>query len=175
MSAAPAGAHGGEDIHTCDWSATAAEHIATGDGKGCVRVFDTRSLASAAPLFSAPPDAHAGEAVSTVGWSPTARGAFASAAADGCVCVWSPFAASLDNHNTNGSGADDPLLLRHVGHGDTPVVDLHWHPSEPWVIVSTDEVGGLQAWRVSDLLTRPEGEVIAELEARRAAAGAKQE
>ncbi|XXG48300.1 hypothetical protein AAC387_Pa02g2792 [Persea americana] len=50
------------------------------------------------------------------------------------------------------------------------VVDFHWNASDPWTIVSaSDDLGGtggggtLQIWRMSDLIYRPEEEVLAEL------------
>ncbi len=53
------------------------------------------------------------------------------------------------------------------------VVDFQWNPHDPWTIMSVSDEsqmeggGTLQLWRVSDLLHRPEEEVLAELEANR--------
>ncbi len=54
------------------------------------------------------------------------------------------------------------------------VVDFHWNPAEPFTLMSVaddsalDKGGGtLQLWRISDLVTRPEEEVLAELEPHR--------
>ena len=54
------------------------------------------------------------------------------------------------------------------------VVDFHWNPAEPFTLMSVaddsalDKGGGtLQLWRISDLITRPEEEVLAELEPHR--------
>ena len=54
------------------------------------------------------------------------------------------------------------------------VVDFHWNPAEPFTLMSVAdesslEKGGgtLQLWRISDLITRPEEEVLAELEPHR--------
>uniref|UniRef100_A0A803P2V2 Histone-binding protein RBBP4-like N-terminal domain-containing protein n=1 Tax=Cannabis sativa TaxID=3483 RepID=A0A803P2V2_CANSA len=62
------------------------------------------------------------------------------------------------------------LFFQHAGHRDK-IVDFHWNASDPWTIVSVsddcDTTGGggtLQIWRMSDLLYRPEEEVLAELE-----------
>ena len=51
------------------------------------------------------------------------------------------------------------------------VVDFQWNPSDPWTLLSvSDDVavngGGssLQLWRVSDLIYRPEQEVLEELQ-----------
>ncbi len=55
------------------------------------------------------------------------------------------------------------------------VVDFHWNPHDPWTIMSVSDEsqleggGTLQLWRVSDLIHRPEEEVLAELEAHRCA------
>lgn len=49
-------------------------------------------------------------------------------------------------------------------------MDLQWDPSDPWTLMSvSDDVregggGTLQLWRVSDLIYRPDEEVLAELE-----------
>jgi len=56
-----------------------------------------------------------------------------------------------------------PLLLEQV-------VDFQWNPADAWTLLSVaDEAGEggggtLQLWRVSDLVFRPEDEVVAELE-----------
>ena len=54
------------------------------------------------------------------------------------------------------------------------MVDFHWNPAEPFTLMSVaddsalDKGGGtLQLWRISDLVTRPEEEVLAELEPHR--------
>lgn len=51
------------------------------------------------------------------------------------------------------------------------MVDFQWNPADPWTLLSVsddvgDQTGGgtLQLWRVSDLITRPEEEVLAELD-----------
>ncbi len=56
------------------------------------------------------------------------------------------------------------------------VVDFHWNPAEPFTLMSVaddsalDKGGGtLQLWRISDLITRPEEEVLVELEPHRRA------
>ena len=61
------------------------------------------------------------------------------------------------------------MLFQHAGHRG-PVVDFQWNPADPWTFFSVaDEAGEggggtLQLWRVSDLIYRPEDEVLAELE-----------
>jgi histone-binding protein RBBP4 len=50
------------------------------------------------------------------------------------------------------------------------VVDFQWNPADPWTFFSVaDEAGEggggtLQLWRLSDLVYRPEDEVLGELE-----------
>ncbi|KAI3979472.1 hypothetical protein MKX01_001664, partial [Papaver californicum] len=51
------------------------------------------------------------------------------------------------------------------------VVDFHWNTTDPWTIVSVSDDcessgggGTLQIWRMSDLIYRPEEEVLEELE-----------
>ena len=54
------------------------------------------------------------------------------------------------------------------------MVDFHWNPAEPFTLMSVADESGLekgggtlQLWRISDLITRPEEEVLAELEPHR--------
>lgn len=61
------------------------------------------------------------------------------------------------------------LLLTHAR--SRQVVDFQWNPALPWTLMSVsddaeDATGGgtLQLWRVSDLLTRPEEQALAELD-----------
>jgi histone-binding protein RBBP4 len=50
------------------------------------------------------------------------------------------------------------------------VVDFQWNPHDPWTMMSvSDDVGEggggtLQLWRLSDLVYRPDEEVLQELE-----------
>ena len=53
------------------------------------------------------------------------------------------------------------------------VVDFQWNPHDPWTLMSVSDEsqmeggGTLQLWRISDLIHRPEEEVLAEMEANR--------
>ncbi|CAK9144126.1 unnamed protein product [Ilex paraguariensis] len=74
------------------------------------------------------------------------------------------------NESRTRSPSDPPgLFFKHAGHRDK-VVDFHWNASDPWTIVSVSDDGEtsggggtLQIWRMTDLLYRPEEEVLAEL------------
>lgn len=51
------------------------------------------------------------------------------------------------------------------------MVDFQWNPNDPWTMLSvSDDVssgnggGSLQMWRISDLIYRPEHEVLQELQ-----------
>jgi hypothetical protein len=58
------------------------------------------------------------------------------------------------------------------------VVDFQWNPEDTWTLASVSDNDGenatLQVWRPSDLLLRPQEEVLAEMEAHRWAAAARQ-
>lgn len=53
------------------------------------------------------------------------------------------------------------------------MVDFQWNPHDPWMLMSVSDEsqmeggGTLQLWRISDLIYRPEEEVLAEMEANR--------
>ncbi|KAJ8426224.1 hypothetical protein Cgig2_003849 [Carnegiea gigantea] len=84
-----------------------------------------------------------------------------------------PFGADVGKKRERGLRAPNAppgLFFQHAGHRDK-VVDFHWNAYDPWTIVSVsddcDSSGGggtLQIWRMSDLIYRPEEEVLAELE-----------
>lgn len=63
------------------------------------------------------------------------------------------------------------MILR--GRVAVQVVDFQWNPHDPWTLMSVSDEsqmeggGTLQLWRISDLIYRPEEEVLAEMEANR--------
>ena len=67
-------------------------------------------------------------------------------------------------------------LRRHGQGGPAQVVDFQWHPEEPYTMmsVSEEDAGGtLQLWRICDLVTKPEKDVLAELDKHRRGACAR--
>ena len=143
-----------------------------------MRLYDRRRASSNAAAASALVHTFAGHsaAVNVVEWCPDRGGVFASASEDGMVNVWDtaridPAAAVAKK------GASPELMFQHAGHAGCSVVDFNWSPAVPWTCVSVcekQEGGGMiQLWRMSDLLYRPEAEVLAELEKHRASIVAK--
>jgi histone-binding protein RBBP4 len=105
-------------------------------------------------------------AVLCVQWSPDKASVFGSSAEDGFLNVWDHEKVG----NKKNPNAPAGLFFQHAGHRDK-IVDFHWNSSDPWTIVSVSDdgesTGGggtLQIWRMSDLIYRPEDEVLAELE-----------
>ncbi|KAF8093568.1 hypothetical protein N665_0383s0192 [Sinapis alba] len=101
-------------------------------------------------------------------WSPDKASVFGSSAEDGLLNIWDYDRVSKmsDRAAKNPAG----LFFQHAGHRDK-VVDFHWNAADPWTIVSVSDdcettAGGgtLQIWRMSDLIYRPEEEVLTELE-----------
>ena len=85
---------------------------------------------------------------------------------------------TVGQHGRNASDSASTARCAHVGvtpaGNGAQVVDFHWNPAEPFTLMSVaddsalDKGGGtLQLWRISDLITRPEEEVLAELEPHR--------
>lgn len=170
-----ADAHGTHDLHTVDWSGLRDDLLATGAADGTLKIWDRRKLGPKdTALFTF--DLHT-EALMHVEWCPHRPGVLASCGEDQVVYVW-----DLDQQRRpagepeakRAKGAYPPqLLLTHAGHRAS-VVDFHWNPAEPFTLMSVAdesslEKGGgtLQLWRISDLITRTEEEVLAELEPHR--------
>jgi len=163
-------AHGERDVHCCDWSALMPNLIVTGAQDGGIRVWDKRNLGGAKLVLN-----HHSEAVMNVEWSPHRAGVFASGADDGLLCIWDLETKVPDGDGPGASkrlksAAPYQLLFQHSGH-QSPVVDFCWNAEDPWTMMSasvdvSSQGGGgtLQIWRVSDLIYRPEEEIMAELE-----------
>ncbi|XP_058753280.1 WD-40 repeat-containing protein MSI4-like isoform X2 [Vicia villosa] len=136
-----------------------------------VRLFDRRSLTSngvGSPIHKF--EAHKA-AVLCVQWSPDKSSVFGSSAEDGLLNIWDYEKVGKKIERAGKTINSPPgLFFQHAGHRDK-VVDFHWNAYDPWTIVSVSDdcesTGGggtLQIWRMSDLLYRPEDEVLAELE-----------
>ncbi|KAF5726062.1 putative WD-repeat protein [Tripterygium wilfordii] len=159
------------DLHCVDWNPHDDNLILTGSADNSVHMFDRRNLTSngvGSPIFKF--EGHKA-AVLCVQWSPHKSSVFGSSAEDGLLNIWDYDKVGKQS----GSASESPsspagLFFQHTGHRDK-VVDFHWNASDPWTIVSVSDdcetTGGggtLQIWRMSDLLYRPEDEVLAELE-----------
>ncbi|XP_024017138.1 WD-40 repeat-containing protein MSI4 [Morus notabilis] len=157
------------DLHCVDWSPHDDNHILTGSADNSVRIFDRRNLTSdgvGAPIHKF--EGHKA-AVLCVQWSPDRSSVFGSSAEDGLLNIWDYEKVGKKAERANPSSPPG-LFFQHAGHRDK-IVDFHWNASDPWTIVSVsddcDTTGGggtLQIWRMSDLIYRPEEEVLAELE-----------
>jgi histone-binding protein RBBP4 len=141
-----------------------------------VRLFDLRKASSHGSASVAQVHVFSGhtEAINVVQWCPDAPGVFASAGSDGLVNIWDVSRALAAAPPSSASRKPTTaLIFQHPGHAGSPVLDFHWSPAEPWTCVSVSEnaeAGGstVQVWRISDMLYRPEHEVLAELEQHKA-------
>ncbi|KAG9455613.1 hypothetical protein H6P81_000121 [Aristolochia fimbriata] len=160
------------DLHCVDWNPHDENLILTGSADNSVRMFDRRNLISGG--IGAPVHKFEGHkaAVLCVQWSPDKSSVFGSSAEDGFLNVWDyeKVGKKKDRVGTRMPNSPPGLFFQHAGHRDK-VVDFHWNASDPWTIVSVSDdcesTGGggtLQIWRMSDLIYRPEEEVLAELE-----------
>ncbi|XP_074569200.1 uncharacterized protein LOC141825714 [Curcuma longa] len=160
------------DLHCVDWNPHNQNLILTGSADKSVHMFDRRNLTSGgvgAPVHKL--DGHEA-AVLCVQWSPDRASVFGSAAEDGFLNIWDYEMVGKKNEHAGSKTVNSPpgLFFQHAGHRDK-VVDFHWNASDPWTIVSVSDdcgsTGGggtLQIWRMSDLIYRPEDEVLADLE-----------
>ncbi|XP_042483367.1 WD-40 repeat-containing protein MSI4-like isoform X2 [Macadamia integrifolia] len=160
------------DLHCVDWNPHDENLILTGSADTSVRMFDRRNLTSGgvgSPIYKF--EGHKA-AVLCVQWSPDKSSVFGSSAEDGFLNVWDheKVGKKKDRVGTRMPNSPPGLFFQHAGHRDK-VVDFHWNASDPWTIVSVSDdcesTGGggtLQIWRMSDLIYRPEEEVLAELE-----------
>ncbi|KAM1062108.1 hypothetical protein ACFX2I_026495 [Malus domestica] len=157
------------DVHCVDWNPHNDNLILTGSADNSVRVFDRRNLTSdgvGEPIFKF--EGHTA-AVLCVQWCPDKSSVFGSSAEDGLLNIWD-YEKVGKERTPKGPTSPPGLFFQHAGHRDK-VVDFHWNASDPWTVVSVsddcDSTGGggtLQIWRMSDLIYRPEEEVLAELE-----------
>nr|AFK39711.1 unknown [Lotus japonicus] len=159
------------DLHCVDWNPHDDNLILTGSADNSVRMFDRRNLTSngvEAPIHKF--EGHKA-AVLCVQWSPDKASVFGSSAEDGLLNIWDYEKVGKKIERAGKSINTPPgLFFQHAGHRDK-VVDFHWNAYDPWTIVSVSDdcesTGGggtLQIWRMSDLIYRPEEEVLAELE-----------
>jgi histone-binding protein RBBP4 len=172
----------GIDVHDVSWNALQKELLVTCGQDGSVRVWDTRKLNSGGgPLYDF--NHHTAETL-RVEWSPTVRGVFASAGQDNLLCIWD---IAKNNNITDGGGkehkkaakksklscAPKELIFQHAGH-KTSILDFQWNPYDPWTIASVSDAptksgnafyGTLQMWRISDMIYRPEEEILKDMEA----------
>ncbi|XP_019415490.1 PREDICTED: WD-40 repeat-containing protein MSI4-like [Lupinus angustifolius] len=157
------------DLHCVDWNPHDVNLILTGSADNSVCMFDRRKLTSdgiGSPIHKF--EGHKA-AVLCVQWSPDKSSVFGSSAEDGLLNLWD-YEKIGKKIERSGKRAPPGLFFQHAGHRDK-VVDFHWNASDPWTIVSvsddcqsTSGGGTLQIWRISDLIYRPEEEVLAELE-----------
>lgn len=165
-------AHQG-DVNCCDFAGIDGYRIATGGSDALIRIWDRRFLKN--PRGEKKPirtlQGHTNQ-VTNVMWNEYVPNLFASAGEDGQVLIWDT--TKIDRRPAtpdNMSPASHELVFRHVGHtlSEGKIVDFEWHPSEsdPYCIASLSETeeGGstMQMWRISDLIYRPENEIVTEL------------
>ncbi|PKI49068.1 WD-40 repeat-containing protein MSI4-like [Punica granatum] len=158
------------DIHCVDWNPHDSNLILTGSADNSIHMFDRRNLTSdgvGSPVYKF--EGHKA-AVLCVQWSPDKSSVFGSSAEDGLLNIWDYEKVGKKMEGGTKSSAPAGLFFQHAGHRDK-VVDFHWNAYDPWTMVSVsddcDTTGGggtLQIWRMSDLIYRPEEEVLAELE-----------
>lgn len=148
-----------KDVTCTVWSPRSNGVLASGGGDGVVNVWNIANIAAEDELLkgklngASPPGLvfkHMGTKAITI----RTRSC--------CLCVSCTHSAPfrhLDATIVSSSGA---------GHR-AEVSEIQWSPFEPWTMlsISTDtEVGGggtLQIWRISDMITRPEPDVLEEL------------
>ncbi|PHT75788.1 WD-40 repeat-containing protein MSI4 [Capsicum annuum] len=160
------------DLHCVDWNPHNDNLIITGSADNSVRLFDRRNLTSdgvGSPVHMF--EQHTA-AVLCAQWCPDRSSVFGSSAEDGLLNIWD-YEKVGETKDTEAKSEDDSppgLFFQHAGHRDK-IVDFHWNASDPWTIVSvSDDLetsgggGTLQIWRMSDLLYRPEEDVLSELQ-----------
>ncbi|KAI4344513.1 hypothetical protein L6164_011730 [Bauhinia variegata] len=159
------------DLHCVDWNRHDVNLILTGSADNSIHMFDRRNLTSngvGSPVHKF--EGHKA-AVLCVQWSPDKSSVFGSSAEDALLNIWDYEKVGKKIERSGRTPSSPPgLFFQHAGHRDK-VVDFHWNAYDAWTIVSVsddcDSTGGggtLQIWRMSDLIYRPEEEVLTELE-----------
>ncbi|CAN0901258.1 WD-40 repeat-containing protein MSI4 [Linum grandiflorum] len=157
------------DLHCVDWNPHDDNFILTGSADNSVRMFDRRNLTSNGVGSHVYKFEGHSAAVLCVQWCPDKASVFGSSAEDGLLNIWDYDVIGKETE-VKAPGAPAGLFFQHAGHRDK-VVDFHWNAHDPWTIVSVSDDcetsgggGTLQIWRMSDLLYRPEEEVLEELQ-----------
>ncbi|CAI0627984.1 unnamed protein product [Linum tenue] len=157
------------DLHSVDWSPHDSNFILTGSADNSVCMFDRRSLTSNGVGSHVHKFEGHKAAVLCVQWCPDKSSVFGSSAEDGILNIWDYEQIGKET-DAKAAGAPAGLFFQHAGHRDK-VVDFHWNTHDPWTIVSVSDDcetsgggGTLQIWRMSDLLYRPEEELLEELQ-----------
>ncbi|KAL2457668.1 WD-40 repeat-containing protein MSI4 [Abeliophyllum distichum] len=159
------------DLHCVDWNSHDENYILTGSADHTVSMFDRRNLTSdgvRSPIHKF--EGHTAP-VLCVQWSPEKCSVFGTSAEDGLLNIWDYDKVGQQKESGSKSSSAPPgLFFQHAGHRDK-VVDFQWSGSDPWTVVSVSDDGeisggggSLQIWRMTDLLYRPEEEVLAELQ-----------
>uniref|UniRef100_A0A6V7QTI8 Uncharacterized protein n=1 Tax=Ananas comosus var. bracteatus TaxID=296719 RepID=A0A6V7QTI8_ANACO len=153
------------DLHCVDWNPHDMNLILTGrSADTSVRMFDRRNLTSG---VLDPPFTSSKATKLLFSWSPDKATIFGSAAEDGFLNIWDHEKVGKKKERTGTRTSNTPpgLFFQHAGHRDK-VVDFHWNAYDPWTIVSVSDDGRVLAavGHCSDLIYRPEEEVLAELE-----------
>ncbi|KAL2480170.1 WD-40 repeat-containing protein MSI4 [Abeliophyllum distichum] len=159
------------DLHCVDWNSHDENYILTGSADHTVSMFDRRNLTSdgvRSPVHKF--EGHTAP-VLCVQWSPEKCSVFGTSAEDGLLNIWDYDKVGQQKESGSKSSSAPPgLFFQHAGHRDK-VVDFQWSGSDPWTVVSVSDDGeisggggSLQIWRMTDLLYRPEEEVLAELQ-----------
>ncbi|KAK2987545.1 hypothetical protein RJ640_021599, partial [Escallonia rubra] len=185
-SIGPRGIFQGHDdtVEDVQFSPTSAQEFCSVGDDSCLILWDARTGSN--PVVKVE-RAHNAD-VHCVDWNPHDENLILTGSADHSVCMFDrrkltsggmglPIHKFEDHnadvgkkkeHGTRSLDSSTGLFFKHAGHRDK-VVDFHWNASDPWTVVSVSDDsssggGTLQIWRMSDLLYRPEEEVLAELE-----------
>eukprot|EP01083_Nonionella_stella_P051576 136958_1 len=155
----------GHDINALSWCPSDEYLIATGSSDNLVKVVDTRKTSEAVRTFRGHHDHITG-----VQWHPESSQYLASSAEDGLLNIWD---LKQNNKEPARYGDQCELFFRHAGHR-TSLASFDWLSGGPdsWTLATLSDDSGhsamgggtLQIWRVTDLLTRPEDEVVREIE-----------
>ncbi|CAM6120600.1 unnamed protein product [Calypogeia fissa] len=157
------------DLHCVDWNTHNENHLLTGSADASVRLFDHRKLSSSG--HGIPVETFRGHTASVLcaQWCPDRASVFGSSAEDGVLNIWD-FEKVGKEEDMKEIRTPPGLFFRHAGHRDK-IVDFQWNICDPWTVVSVSDDcesarggGTLQIWRMNDLIHRPEGEVLAELD-----------
>ncbi|KAL1554967.1 WD-40 repeat-containing protein msi4, variant 2 [Salvia divinorum] len=158
------------DLHCVDWNSHDENYILTRSADNTVCMFDRRNISASGVGFPVHIFSGHKAAVLSVQWSPDKCSVFGSSAEDGLLNIWDYEKVGQKEDTGSDPDTSEGLFFKHAGHRDK-VVDFHWNVDDPWTIVSVSDdgefsVGGgtLQMWRMTDLLSRPKDEVLAELQ-----------
>ncbi|XP_054287071.1 glutamate-rich WD repeat-containing protein 1-like [Macrosteles quadrilineatus] len=124
------------DVNVISWNEK-EPLIASGGDDGFLHIWDLRNFQTGSAVASLK---HHSAPITTVEWQPCESSVLAAGGEDDQISLWD-LAVERDDTDTDTEIKDLPPQLMFIHQGQTEVKELHWHPQQLGVIISTANSG----------------------------------